>query len=538
MVEGANMTQQVHEELNRLRERVAELEASEADRRRAEQEIRDLAKFLSENPNPVLRIAPEVEVLYANPAACKLLFGGDTANPSHAPPRWLPVLREAMRSESPQELEEQFGERTFNFVFAPVADSGYVNIYGLDVTDSKRAEHRRRELQVQVQRARKLESLGVLAGGIAHDFNNLLAVMVGNADLAASELLEQSPAWSNLQEIKKAGLRATHLTNQMLAYSGRGRFIIKPVDLNELVRGMRHLLEASIPGWIALRYDLADDLPEIRADGSHMQQAIMNLVANATEAIGDDTGAITIRTGAMEADRSYLSRTHLADRCAEGRYVFLEVVDTGHGMDADTQARLFEPFFSTRFAGRGLGLSATLGIVRSHNGTIMVNSRVGEGTTVQLLFPCNPEKAPPLEAEIGRPVEGWTGQGVILVVDDEQGLRILARKMLESVGLTVLTADGGREAVEVFAANADRISAVLLDMTMPEMSGRETFDRLLRIRPDVPVLLCSGYAEEDASRQFGDEPLAGFLHKPFGMEEMISKIRRVLEAPAASERST
>ena len=421
----------------------------------------------------------------------------------------------------------------YHTTFVPALDDDgrvkYVIGTSVNITERKRAEEERISLERQVQHAQKLESLGVLAGGIAHDFNNLLAVVVGNADMALRDLSEPSPARSSVEEIKKAGLRASRLTNQMLAYSGKGRFVVKPLDLNDLIGEMGSLLQASIPKKIAVQYDLATDLPAIEADVAQMQQVVMNLMTNAAEAIGDEKGIVTVSTGMIEADRACLARMDLADGLPEGSYVYLEVSDTGHGMDEQTKSKLFEPFFTTKFTGRGLGMAAVLGIVRSHHGAIRVDSEVGKGATFRLLFPPSTEAAVPTTAPVdGGAEEVPPGGGTILVVDDEPRVRAVAERMLQQAGFDVLTACDGQEAVAVFGEHADQVSAVLLDLTMPEMGGEEAFEGLRRIRQDVPVLLCSGYAEDDATSRFEGKGPAGFIHKPFEFDEMIAKIREVL----------
>jgi len=398
----------------------------------------------------------------------------------------------------------------------------------VDITARKRGEDERRELESEVQHAQKLESLGVLAGGIAHDFNNLLAGILGNADLVLTALPDSTPARDSIEEIKKASVRAADLTRQMLAYSGKGQFVVEPVDLNELVDEMGHLLHASISKKATIAFDLADELPLIKADAAQIQQVVMNLITNASDAIAGAVGVITIRTGMVEADRALLSEAYADDDLPEGRYVCLRVADTGCGMDNATCARVFDPFFTTKFAGRGLGLAAVLGIVRGHGGAITVESERGRGTTFTVLFPCSER---PIQAvpEPERPAGEWRGTGTVLVVDDEQLVRDVAARILEYSGFEVITAAEARKGVELFRELADEIAAVLLDMTMPEMSGEEAFRELRRIRPDVPVILTSGYNEQDAVSRFTEQGLAGFVHKPFDVETLVRTMRKALE---------
>jgi len=429
-------------------------------------------------------------------------------------------------------IPESGREGFFEGHYGPLYDEEGRVIGGLgvirDVTDRVRAEQERRKLDTQIQQAQKLESLGVLAGGIAHDFNNLLVAILGNADLALDDLPAQSPARPSVEEIKTASLRAADLANQMLAYSGRGRFVLTNLRLNELIKEMARLLKVSMSKKITLNYALAPELPAVEADAAQIRQVVMNLITNAAEAIGDEPGIVTVSTGVMDAESDYLDRSQLGQSQPAGRYVYLEVTDTGCGIGVDSVAKLFEPFYTTKFTGRGLGLAAVLGIVRGHAGAIRVDSRLGEGTTVRVLLPPAegvpaPTAAPPAPADIGA-----GGGGTVLVVDDEQSVRELAGRMLQRAGFTVLTAADGRQAVDTFAARADDIDAVLLDLTMPEMSGEEALDELHRIRSDVPVLLASGYAAEDVTRRFADKPLAGFIHKPFQLAELVGKLRQVL----------
>ena len=393
-----------------------------------------------------------------------------------------------------------------------------------DLTERKRAEEQRRQLEAQVQQAQKLESLGVLAGGIAHDFNNLLVAILGNADLALMDMSPVAPERPTVEEIKRAAKRASDLTNQMLAYSGKGQFVVRALDVNELVREMGHLLEVTISKKVVLRYDLADNLPAISADVNQVRQVVMNLITNASDAIGDRSGAITVRTSLVEADRTYLAETYLDEGLPEGFYVCLEVADTGCGMDAQTKARLFDPFFTTKFAGRGLGLAAALGIVRGHRGAIKVNGEPGKGSTFLVLLPMTDV---PAEGPAGEPTRQADEQasGTVLVADDEETVRNVAKRMLQRSGFTVLTAADGKQAVERFRQHADAIDVVLLDMTMPHLSGEEAFREIRRIRPDAKVVLCSGYNQQEATSRFAGKGLAGFLQKPFELDKLISALK-------------
>jgi len=412
-----------------------------------------------------------------------------------------------------------------NFLEDPTIGGVVVN--SRDITERKRAEEEHRQLEVQIRNAQKLESLGVLAGGLAHDFNNLLVGILGNASLALMDLPEDSPARYSLEQIEKAALRTSELTGQMLAYSGRGKFVVQPTSLSALVEEMGHLLESAISKRAVLNYDFARDLPAIDADATQIRQVVMNLITNASEAIGDESGVIAVTTSAVHVDRSYPAPTFLSENLADGRYVCLEVSDTGCGMDTETQAKIFDPFFTTKFAGRGLGLAALLGIVRGHGGAVNVRSEVGNGTTFRILFP-----ASEMSLEHGEQARAQeapsSGHGLVLVVDDEANVRSVARACLERGGFSVLTAASGQEGVDIYKERADEIALVLLDMTMPDMDGQEALGEFRRIRGDVTVVLSSGFSEQEVSGRLAGRKPAGFIQKPYSASALLTKMRELL----------
>ena len=397
-----------------------------------------------------------------------------------------------------------------------------------DITERKQAEEKRRELERQIQHAQKLESLGVLAGGIAHDFNNILMVVIGNAELALHDLSPVSPARQSLEAIELAAKRAADLSRQMLAYSGRGALIFQPVDLNEVVREMEHLLRSSISKKADLACHFTQNLPAVEGDATQLRQIIMNLITNASEAIGDDEGVIRITTAPRECTSADLVGDYAVEELPAGRYVFIEVSDTGCGMDEDTRAKLFDPFFTTKFTGRGLGLSAVLGIVRGHRGVIQVDSVLGEGSTFTVLLPAS-ERPAVEEGPEDTGEQDVRGAGAILVVDDEAGIRILARRNLEKAGFDVLEARDGREAVEVFRERRQDIAAVLLDLTMPGLSGAEALRQMQERDPDVPIVLTSGYPEDKAREALEGNTPAGFIQKPWEAEKLVQQMLDVLQ---------
>jgi two-component system cell cycle sensor histidine kinase/response regulator CckA len=389
----------------------------------------------------------------------------------------------------------------------------------------ERSERYRIELDRKMQQAQKLESLGVLAGGIAHDFNNLLTAILGFAELAEEELTADAPAREHVSQVIAGAKQAAQLTRQMLAYSGRGRFVIEPVDLPALVDSIRELLQVSISKNCVVRLHADPHTRLIEADVSQLQQVIMNLMINASEAIGDSTGTIALTVGEMECDRSYLAASTLGDKLPPGRYVFLEVTDDGTGMSGETIAKMFDPFFTTKFSGRGLGLAATLGIVRAHRGAIRVNSQIGEGTAIRLLFPI-PSR--PLErqalASAGKSLP--PGGGTILVVDDEEPLRHLAARMLKKLGYDVQTAARGSEAIALYQKNPQLYQFVLLDLTMPEMNGIEVIRALRELNPNAKVVLMSGYSEQEMLTRAHEERPSAFLSKPFRLVELRAAIEK------------
>jgi PAS domain S-box-containing protein len=404
-----------------------------------------------------------------------------------------------------------------------------------DITDLRRAEQERLEMERRLLQSQKLESLGVLAGGIAHDFNNLLMALLGNLELATEALSPLSSARPRVEQAVLAAKRAADLTRQMLAYSGKGRFVVLPVNLSELVEENAHMLRAAIPHSITFNLHLGKDLLPILADAGQVQQVVMNLITNAAEASGEGPGIVALATGVQACDADYLSRSLLEDKPAPGRFVWLEVTDTGCGMDEETLQRMFEPFFTTKFTGRGLGMSAVHGIVRGHHGAILIDSQVGKGTTIRVLFPAaerpagQPAEATAAGGEPAREAAAALLSGTLLVVDDEPLVRELYAATLASSGLQVLTAADGLEAVALFAAHADEIVCVLLDLTMPRMDGVATLEALRQIKPDVRVILCSGYDEQEATQRFAGQGVAGFLHKPYELKSLRAELQRVLE---------
>ena len=390
-----------------------------------------------------------------------------------------------------------------------------------DLTDERRSQEALRQTQ-------KLESLGVLAGGIAHDFNNLLSAVLGNLNLAQLKLPAGAPSEPYLKNMESTILRAADLTRQMLAYSGKGRFVVEALDLSRLVEEITHLLSVSISKKAVLRYDLSGALPAIEADATQVQQVVMNLVTNASEAIGDRDGIISIATGIRELDQQAVDMLFAGQELAPGRFVTLQVSDTGCGMAPELLTRIFDPFFTTKASGRGLGLSAMLGILRGHKAGIKIYSELGKGSVFQVYFRASESAVLARETLESAAVLPFRGR--VLLVDDETDLRTSIAGMLEHLGFDVEQAADGQEALEVFQSGA--FALVLMDLTMPRMDGKEAFQRMKEADPKVRVILSSGYNEQDAIQQFLGRGLAGFIQKPYQLKTLVEALEKALRSEA------
>jgi PAS domain S-box-containing protein len=448
----------------------------------------------------------------------------EDAEPAQA--LWKECLRDGKPFEMQYRLRRADGSyRWFAVRSVPMRGAGgrILRWFGvcMDIDDQKRAEEALRQAQ-------KLESIGLLAGGIAHDFNNLLVGVLGNASLAMDFVDRTSPAVQMLDEVVRASQQAASLTRQLLAYAGKGQIVVERVSMSELIRDVHPLIRTTIAN-AELRLELAPGLPPVEVDVGQLQQLAMNLIINAAEAIGETTpGTVTVRTGIREFSSGRLRENLEGRELAPGTYVWLEVQDTGCGMDQDTLRRIFDPFFTTKFTGRGLGLAAVSGILRAHRGAIEVQSRPGEGSRFTIYLPAA-EGPPARQAASDAREPGPAGAGIVLVVDDEEVVRKVAARMLNRLGYEAWSATSGAEAVTRFAEAAAEISAVLLDLTMPGMNGLETLRRLKALRRDVPVILSSGYTEIDAKRRFEGEDLAGFIQKPYTSAQLADKLTRVLK---------
>lgn len=407
---------------------------------------------------------------------------------------------------------------------APVfnADGDVVNhiIFMTDITEEKL-------LRSKVEHTQRLESLGVLAGGIAHDFNNILTSIMGNAKLAESKLTGgKRDSTPYLNRISIASERAADLCRQMLAYSGQGITDVRPINFSKLVNEIASLLEVSVAENITVHYHLGKQLPAIEADTGQLQQVVMNLITNASESYSDAAGEVWIDVGKMCVDKEWLSTCALGDELKEGEYVYVEVKDSGCGMDGATVEKIFEPFFTTKFTGRGLGMSAMMGIVKAHHGAIHIYSEPGQGTMVRVAFPAVDQQAEPLIDDV--PVAGEHANALIMIVDDEADILEYAESVLSELGHDVITATSGEEALELFQQEKRKIDLVITDATMPGMSGDQLCQQLHSIDWDVKLVLSSGYDENDVTPEMQSGLLSGFIQKPYSPEKLTHEVFKAL----------
>jgi PAS domain S-box-containing protein len=436
--------------------------------------------------------------------------------------------RRSLETGEPYEVEFRFQrfDRKFRWFLAravPIRDEDgkIVRWFGTstDIEDRKRAEE-------AILNKQKLESIGLLAGGIAHDFNNLLVGILGGASFAA-ELLDKSHSLQPiLADIILASERAAHLTQQMLAYAGKGRFVVEVININRLVRQTYELIKGSIPNHVDLIWDLTEELPPLEADSGQIQQIIMNLIINAAESIDKGrSGRVDVRTGVLTLDQKAVAGVDLVSGAIlPGTYVLFEVQDNGSGIDRETKNKIFDPFFTTKFTGRGLGLSAVDGILRGHKGGLELNSSLNDGSTFRVFLPASGKE---IVADAVQESAG-PGFGRILVVDDEEIVRNTSKLSLERAGFTVTLAGGGEEAIQILTDGSIRISLIVLDMSMPVISGKEVTQKVRSLGVTIPILICSGYSESAVYAEFAGLDIAGFVQKPFTARQLAAKVTSLL----------
>ncbi len=553
-----------------VRERTAELAMANADlkadvstRMKIEKELRESeARFraVTENIHSGILIFQDLRLMYANPGAERITgFSRAELRQSNFWTAVHPDFREELRSRCAARQRGEGGpfqqavkithkDGTDGWIFASAGAISYggrtaVMLAFFDVTEQHRLDEERNSMAERSMHVRKLESLGAMAGGIAHDFNNLLATILGNTDLLLAEHAAEEATRHRLEEILAAGQRAAAISDKMLAFAGRRSLLVREtVEIGRFLRGLMPFLANFASHQIDIASDIPDGLPPIKADVNMIRQMIVSLITNAAEAIGEKNGRITLAACVRNFNREELDATNLGEALPPGRFVAVQVGDTGPGMDAVTKERLFDPFFTTKFIGRGMGMPAVLGMMRSHGGAIGIDSSPGAGSRISLLFPCTVEtpeekvpdagvhNAPPATAAVGkRPEEAGR---FILVVDDEQSLLRVVEAVLRKSGFDVRTALDGALALEIFRREPQQVAAVILDLSMPGMPGRQVLTELHKISPAVPVILTSGYSEQEATSGVTAGELAGFLKKPYRLDTLADKLRAVLGTAA------
>ncbi len=480
-----------------------------------------------------MRISREGEILdVLTPSDEKLfrprkeLIGKRLADvfPKKQADHFLEYIRESFATESLQSfqyyLKVPAGELHFEARVIP-SDTREALVLIRDIT-------REEEARIGRERREKLEGLTILAGGVAHDFNNLLTGILGNANLGMSKLEKDSPVRANLEQIEKCSLEAAGLCRKMLAYAGQESMELHEVDLNDVIGHLHHLLRGVVTADISLKVEPGMAVPPVIAEASQIEQVVMSLVMNAAEAIGDKDGEIRIATGVGRIGKGDLKTLAFPSALPVGNAAFFEVSDNGAGMTRETLSRAFDPFFSTKFTGRGLGLSTVQGIVNSFKGGCAITTVPGKGTTVRIyLPPAAKAKKSAAKKEVD-PLKQREQGGLILVVDDEPGVCETAKEMLELLGFSVVTAGCGTAGVEEYRRRRAEISAVVLDMTMPDMRGVEALTEIRKIDSRATVLMMSGYPQATVSGEMGTDKPDGFLLKPFSLEGLAKSVRNVL----------
>ena len=452
----------------------------------------------------------------------------------------LKVLKKKKELFIPEEkiTDSKGNIRYLQTVKRPILDSNgkAVQVLGVatDISERKKSEEERLKIETTLLHTQKLESLGILAGGIAHDFNNLLMGVLGNVGLLLKEAEDEPRYQKRLCNIQIAAKRASELTNQLLAYSGKGKFFVRPINFNKTILEMTNLLKASISKNTEIKFNLLN-IPNVLADTSQIRQVIMNLISNAAESLTLSHGQIKINTGIVKGKKlkahnasvtgfltkeRKLIKTYNSNCDLKETYAYFEVQDNGKGMDKNTLENIFDPFFTTKATGRGLGLAAVLGIIRGHKGILQVETEVNLGSTFKVMFPITKEKeeinlVPQTKADLK-----FKLKGTVLVVDDEITTLNIAKEMLEIYGYTVLTAKNGEEGVKIFKSNYKKLTAVILDMTMPKMDGKEALKQMKEINKSTPVILSSGYHISNATKSISSNEFEGFIQKPYGPKEL------------------
>ncbi len=519
LLEAQGRIGQLKKENRRLRHRLDEIMRVQTGRARLAEEV-GAAEVLGKIPMFVVRADAEGTISYVDGMGLKRLgmergefIGKSLASLFPSQARRLEGLE--INETLVFEVSSRESDASWCFENFIVRHKDGIIGVAVDVTERQRAEEQKRRFISELQEAQRLESLGTLAAGVAHDFNNLLTVVVGHLSLLERKLHGDPRVQQNLQKALQASDQATELASQMLAYSGQGRFINNALNLSEVVAGMEKLIHAAGEPGVMIELDLACDLDEIKGDVSQIRQVVMNLITNSMEAMRGDGGRLTVRTGALEADEAYIERNNLQDRIEPGPLVFVEVEDTGCGMSPCVLPRIFDPFFSTKFTGRGLGLAAVQGIAQSHHGGVSVCTQPHEGSRFRIHFPLSGRSKARI-TPVPRPTSSVASAGgTLLIVDDEPLVLELGKLALEAGGFDVISVVSGKDAIDLYARNSNEIDAAIVDLTMPHMGGEETLAGLRSINPEVSCFLMSGYSHVSLAEKIADLQIDGFIQKPF-----------------------
>jgi len=509
------------------KEIVQEIIRDITDSKRAIEEVENLAKFPSEDPNPVLRISGDGKILYANDASSPVLKTWQIAEGQTLPELWCKRIQEITSSNSSETYELDCDDgQTFFMTLQPIVGSGYVNAYGLDITQRKKTEKEKIELELQLSQRQKMEAIGTLAGGIAHDFNNILAAMQGYLELSLDDLSDATALRDHLEQIMSCVNRATKLVRQILTFSRKNQQEKEkePVQISSIVKEVHGMLRSSLPATIKFNRKIQADSSVVLADPTHIHQVLVNLCTNASHAMRDQGGLLEI----ILKDVNLESETRIGDELLPpGPYVQISVSDSGCGMDKEVLERIFEPFFTTRKVneGTGLGLSVVHGIIKSHDGAIAVSSTPGKGTTFDIFLP----KIEGNEIQESQALESTTdGKELILLVDDEEMMVDVTKQILDRLGFDVVAKTSSLDALEAFQKEPDKFDLVITDQVMPNMTGTQLAEELISIRSDIPIILCSGFPENVSPDQLESIGIKEFIAKPVTRKEIANIIRRVL----------
>jgi signal transduction histidine kinase/ActR/RegA family two-component response regulator len=419
---------------------------------------------------------------------------------------------------------------TFDFIKIPMYNHDNqpkgLLVVGREITDILNSLEEKKNIEAKALKAQKLESLGILAGGVAHDFNNLLTVILGYTDLALHMISPGEPVFNNLKEIENSSKRAADLCKQMLAYSGKGKFFVQPVNLNIMLKGLNSLINSTVNKKITLNYQLCKELKLIEADTNQIQQLIMNLLLNANEAIDEIAGKISIETDNILCTKDFLNGFEFTSNLTDKECILFKITDTGSGISQDILDKIFDPFFTTRGTGRGLGLPAVMGIVKSHNGAIKIESDTNKGTTVMILFPAIIEQE---KQETEDLITHFHFDKKVLIIDDETSILNMTKELLEHLGFSVIPCENSLKAINIYNQKYQNILFTIIDLSMPELDGLELFLSFKNINPDNKSIITSGYHETKAMDRFKDFDDHFFLQKPFNLYELTVKINEFLK---------